>query len=117
MKKFIVVISIPLISSCSMMDCFSNSDYALKQANKFCSQANDNEAICGSLKINDKNVCEVDKKNKSVCMANEEGYKIFVRIPYFECNQLEQNQCMKREECKWTMIHLDPLHFMLPPRS
>ena len=103
------IFGVALLSSCQELDCFSNEEYAIKQAEQLCAQANGNQAICESLKIYDKSLCAFSQDQKKVCMATNKGIRTAILIPYFKCNQLQKDQCVKDKECQYTIIDGDPL--------
>lgn len=81
--------------------CFSSVGYAVKQANKFCSQANGNKKLCESLKF-EGNVCGFTKDTSNECLPLGYGIETFIRIPYNDCKSLDEKVCRTRESCDWT---------------
>ena len=107
MKTAFIVFLLVGASSCVDFKCYSNIDYAAKGAEEFCSQANANQNLCESLKIYGKNVCQIAKSPSDICKPLGDTIRTFARIPYPDCNGLDEKICRTKESCKWTFK--DPL--------
>lgn len=110
MEKIAIISMFALISlsGCVKFECYSNSDYARKQANKFCNQANGNKTLCESLVI-EKKACVVSEKDENICEASNDGIKAFVRMAFSDCFGLMQNACQAQKQCTWSFDHLNPI--------
>jgi hypothetical protein len=93
-------------SGCVEFDCYSNIDYAIEQANTFCSKGDGDTKICESLKI-DGAICRISKTHNNACMALGYGIQTFIRIPYSDCRGLNENICKSKKSCEWNFK--DPL--------
>ena len=110
--KVAAVIYILLWSSgCVEFRCYSNLDYAIEAARAFCDQAKDNKTLCESLKILDKNICSFSKKS-SKCNPLGHSIKMFARISYPDCKELDETKCRAEKVCKWTFDDPNFMNFM-----
>lgn len=109
MRLYILILATVFFSSCVKFECYSNINYAQKQAQEFCDQAQGNPKLCESLRVGNKIMCRVNKQDNNKCLSSSDGIQTFVRIPYSECRkQLEENSCIAKEYCSWTFDYSDP---------
>ncbi len=107
MKTILLLITLLLLNGCVEFACYSNADYAVKEAQEFCKRADGNKNHCESLKIFGKNICSFGKYTENACRPLGDSIDTFVRILSPDCNHLEKKICREKPSCKWTFN--DPL--------
>lgn len=95
----ISLIFLVMPSACVEYKCCSSVDYAVEQANNFCSKGNNDKELCESLKI-DNRVCGISKNNNNACMALGTGIQAFIRMPYEDCRALNETRCKASKVCE-----------------
>lgn len=108
MRIYFYIFATVFFSSCVKFECFSNTNYAQKQAQEFCDQAQGNPKLCESLSVGQKIMCRISKKDNK-CLSSSDGIQTFVRIPYGECRkQHKRESCVAKEYCDWNFDFSDP---------
>lgn len=120
MKAILVVLTwiLTAVSGCVEYNCYSNEDYARKEADKFCSQGNGDKQRCDSLKI-DRNICGIEKDSDDKCIADSLGIQTFIHIRVPECKSLNEVACKAKKVCEWSFKDTAEMTFyeFIKPRS
>jgi hypothetical protein len=100
-KALSIAILLAQVSGCVEYACYSSVGHAVRLANKFCSQGNGSKELCKSLEI-DGSVCGPEDTSANECLPLGSGIQTFIRIPYYECTELDEKVCRSNDACEWT---------------